>query len=71
MLLNDFRNYCNADNIILMIVGVCIGVTITLLATFALHELYANVTIGNTTYEVVVNNFLGYEELMIVRRVSE
>ena len=58
------------DNIILMIVGVCIGVTITLLSTFV-YERYANVTIGNTTYEVVVNNFLGYEELMIVRRVSE
>ena len=62
--------WMNADNIILMIVGVCIGVTITLLATFV-YERYANVTIGNTTYEVIVEEFLGYDELMIVRRVSE
>jgi len=60
----------NVDNIILMIVGVCIGVTITLLSTIV-YERYANVTIGNTTYEVIVEEFLGYDELMIIRRVEE
>ena len=56
------------DNIILMIVGVCIGITITLLSTIV-YERYANITIGSHNYEVVVDNFLGYDELMVVKRL--
>lgn len=58
----------NADNIILVIVGICIGVTITLLSTIV-YERYANITIGSHNYEVVVDNFLGYDELMVVKRL--
>ena len=63
--------HLNTDVTILLTVGVCIGITITLLATFIVGGNMHHISMQDTSYEVIVEGFLGYDELMIVRRVEE
>jgi hypothetical protein len=49
-------------------VSIAIGVTLSILLSVAINN--STIVIGNTTYEVVIDNFLGYEELMVVKRLS-
>jgi hypothetical protein len=55
------------DNFILVTVGIFIGITITLLVTFIVGGTYTIIS----DYEVIVEGFLGYDELMVVRRLEE
>ena len=59
------------DNIIVGMVGIFIGITITLLVTLVTGGTYTIISMQDTSYEVIVEEFLGYDELMVVRRLEE
>jgi hypothetical protein len=61
----------NADSIIVGMVGIFIGITITLLVTLVTGGEYTIISMQDTSYEVIVEGFLGYDELMVVRRLEE
>ena len=67
----QYFSWSTYDLLITTGVGITIGVILTLLSTMALKTNNNLITIGNTTYEVVVEEFLGYEELMVVKRLDQ
>jgi ABC-type lipoprotein release transport system permease subunit len=64
----SFQNWSTYDLLITAGVGIAIGVTLSLLSIAVMNN--NKIAIGNTTYEVVVEKFLGYDELIVARRVN-
>ena len=61
----------NTNNLLLIICGVCIGILIAL--ALIVPSMCGNESIIISTldsdYEVIVNNFLGYEQLMVIKQL--
>ena len=61
-------NWTTYDLLITAGVGIAIGMTLSVLLTAGMMN--NKITIGSNRYEVVIEKFLGYEELIVARRVE-
>ena len=60
-------NWTTYDLLITAGVGIAIGMTLSVLLTAGMMN--NKITIGSNRYEVVIEKFLGYEELIVARKV--
>ena len=63
--LEYYAEYCSDTMLYFVFKGLCMGVILTLMF------LCGGEVISISGFEVIVPSFLGYDELMIVRRVAE
>jgi phosphoribosylamine-glycine ligase len=63
-------NWTTYDLLITAGVGIAIGMTLSVLAA-TVGMMNNKITIGSNRYEVVIEKFLGYEELIVARKVVQ